>query len=57
MAAIEPVEPQFLAQLTETPIDEIEALCAELHDEYERDGRGFTIARLRVGTATRPIPT
>lgn len=49
MAAIEPVEPQFLAQLTETPIDEIEALCVELHDEYEREGRGFTIARVAGG--------
>jgi segregation and condensation protein B len=49
MAAIEPVEPQFLAQLTETPIDEIEALCGELHDEYEREGRGFTIARVAGG--------
>jgi len=31
MAAIEPVEPQLLAQLTETPVDAIEALCDELH--------------------------
>ena len=49
MAAIEPVEPQFLAQLTETPIDTIEALCAELLEEYEREGRGFTIARVAGG--------
>ena len=49
MAAIEPVEPQFLAQLTETPVDDIEALCAELMEEYERDGRGFTLARVAGG--------
>jgi segregation and condensation protein B len=49
MAAIEPVEPQLLAQLTETPVDQIEALCAELHDEYEREGRGFTVARVAGG--------
>ena len=49
MAAIEPVEPQMLAQLTETPVDQIEALCTELHDEYGRDGRGFTIARVAGG--------
>ena len=49
MAAIEPVEPQFLAQLTETPVDDIEALCAELMAEYERDGRGFTLARVAGG--------
>jgi segregation and condensation protein B len=49
MAAIEPIEPQLLAQLTETPVDEIEALCAELHDEYERDGRGFTLVKVAGG--------
>jgi segregation and condensation protein B len=49
MAAIEPIEPQFLAQLTETPVDEIEALCSELHDEYERDGRGFTLVKIAGG--------
>ena len=49
MAAIEPVEPQFLAQLTETPVNDIEAMCAELMEEYERDGRGFTLARVAGG--------
>jgi segregation and condensation protein B len=49
MAAIEPIEPQLIAQLTETPVDEIEALCAELHDEYERDGRGFTLVKIAGG--------
>jgi segregation and condensation protein B len=49
MAAVEPIEPQLLAQLTETPIDEIEALCTELHDEYERDGRGFTLVKVAGG--------
>jgi len=49
MAAIEPIEPQLLAQLTETPVDEIEALCTELHDEYERDGRGFTLVKIAGG--------
>ena len=49
MAAIEPVEPQFLAQLTETPVGDIEALCTELMAEYERDGRGFALARVAGG--------
>jgi segregation and condensation protein B len=49
MAAVEPIEPQLLAQLTETPVDEIETLCAELHDEYERDGRGFTLVKIAGG--------
>jgi segregation and condensation protein B len=49
MAAVEPIEPQLLAQLTETPVDDIEALCAELHDEYEREGRGFTLVKIAGG--------
>ena len=49
MAAIEPVEPQFLAQLTETPVDDIETLCAQLMAEYEQDGRGFALARVAGG--------
>jgi segregation and condensation protein B len=49
MAAVEPIEPQLLAQLTETPVDEIETLCDELRTEYDRDGRGFTIAKVAGG--------
>jgi segregation and condensation protein B len=49
MAAIEPVEPQVLAQLTETQTEEIEARCAELAEEYEREGRGFTLVRIAGG--------
>jgi segregation and condensation protein B len=49
MAAVEPVEPQFLAQLTETPVEEVETYCAELADEYERAGRGFALVRVAGG--------
>jgi segregation and condensation protein B len=60
MAAVEPIEPQLLAQLTETPVDAIEALCVELHEEYERDGRGFTLVKVAGGyryqTATDMAP-
>ncbi len=49
MAAIEPIEPQLMAQLTETPVETIESLCAELRDEYERDGRGFTLVKVAGG--------
>lgn len=49
MAAVEPVEPQLLAQLTETPVDQIEMVCAELAEEYEREGRGFVLARVAGG--------
>lgn len=49
MAAVEPIEPQLLAQLTETPVEAIEALCVELNGEYEREGRGFTLVKVAGG--------
>jgi segregation and condensation protein B len=49
MAAVEPVEPQVLAQLVEIPVSEVEALCEELAEEYEREGRGFTLTRVAGG--------
>jgi segregation and condensation protein B len=49
MAAVEPVEPQVLAQLVEIPVSEVEALCTELAEEYERDGRGFALVRVAGG--------
>jgi len=49
MAAVEPVEPQVLAQLTEIPVSEVEALCTELAEDYEREGRGFVLARVAGG--------
>jgi segregation and condensation protein B len=49
MAAVEPVEPGLLAQLVELPVARIEALCAELADEYEASGRGFVLARVAGG--------
>lgn len=49
MAAIEPVEPQVLAQLVEIPVSEVEALCTDLADEYEREGRGFALVRVAGG--------
>lgn len=49
MAAVEPIEPQLLAQLTETPVEAIEALCIELNGEYEREGRGFTLVKVAGG--------
>ncbi len=49
MAAIEPVEPQVLAQLVEIPVTEVEALCTDLAEEYEREGRGFALVRVAGG--------
>jgi segregation and condensation protein B len=49
IASVEPVEPQVLAQLCEIPVDEVERICEELASDYERDGRGFTLARVAGG--------
>lgn len=49
LAATEPVEPNLLAQLTERPVAEIEAACAALAAEYEREGRGFVLGRVAGG--------
>jgi segregation and condensation protein B len=49
MAAIEPVEAQVLAQLVEIPVTEVEVLCTDLAEEYEREGRGFALVRVAGG--------
>jgi len=47
MAAIEPVEPQVLAQLIERPVAEVEGLCALLAAECT--GRGFVLVKVAGG--------
>src|SRR5689334_15545946 len=49
MAATDPVEPAVLAQLVEVPTARVEELCDELAAEYEREGRGFVLARVAGG--------
>jgi segregation and condensation protein B len=49
MVADEPVEPQLLAQLVELPVPRVEALCAEMGEAYEAEGRGFLLARVAGG--------
>jgi segregation and condensation protein B len=49
LVATEPVDAAVLAQLIEVPTARVEELCDELAAEYERDGRGFTIARVAGG--------
>jgi segregation and condensation protein B len=49
LAATEPVEPQFLAELVELPIARVEELCTDLAREYEETGRGFVLARVAGG--------
>jgi len=49
LAALEPIEPNVLAQLVEIPVDEVERLAAELAAEYEQEQRGFVLARVAGG--------
>ena len=50
LAATEPVEPQRArAARRAARSREVEALCDELAREYERDGRGFVLARVAGG--------
>jgi segregation and condensation protein B len=49
LAAVDPVEPSVLAQLVELPAAHVEALCAELADEYEASRRGFVLTRVAGG--------
>jgi segregation and condensation protein B len=49
LAATEPVEPRFLAELLEVPAARVDELCDQLADEYEGTGRGFVLARVAGG--------
>ena len=49
LASTEPVPPALLAQLVELPTARVEELCDELAIEYEREGRGFQLARVAGG--------
>ena len=49
LAATEPVEPQFLAELVELPIAAVEELCNDLAREYEEADRGFVLLRVAGG--------
>ena len=49
LCAVEPVPPHLLAELLELPVEQVEAACSELADEYEADGRGFLLARVAGG--------
>jgi segregation and condensation protein B len=49
LAATEPVEPRFLAELVELPVGRVEELCDELAREYDESQRGFVLARVAGG--------
>ncbi len=47
--ATEPVPPGLLAELLELPVDRIDAICADLADSYETEGRGFSLVKVAGG--------
>lgn len=49
MVATEPVPPRLLAELLEVSVERVEALCTELAESYEAEGRGFVLARVAGG--------
>lgn len=49
LAASEPVEPRMLAELVEMPLADVEVLCATLAADYEREQRGYVLARVAGG--------
>jgi segregation and condensation protein B len=56
VAATEPVEPRFLAELVELPVEAVEELCGSLADEYEQDQRGFVLRRVAGGYRLQTHP-
>jgi segregation and condensation protein B len=49
LAATEPVEPRFLAELLEVPVVRVDELCDQLAAAYEERGSGFVLARVAGG--------
>lgn len=49
LVALEPVSPGLMAELFEEPVERVDAAAAELARAYEREGRGFILARVAGG--------
>ncbi len=49
LVAEEPLPPELLAQLVGSTPTEIEALCDDLAEQYEAEGRGFVLKRVAGG--------
>lgn len=56
MVAEEPVPPGLMAQLIEIPTEQVEAICAQLAQEYRAEGRGFELVRVAGGYQFRSHP-
>jgi segregation and condensation protein B len=49
MVAVEPVDPQLLAQILEIPVADVDRIGVELAAEYEHQQRGFQLAKVAGG--------
>jgi segregation and condensation protein B len=56
LVAVEPVPPQLLAELSEEPVEKVEEALSELARTYERERRGFVLARIAGGARLQTHP-
>jgi segregation and condensation protein B len=56
LVAVEPVAPGLLAELLEEPVERVDEALRELTLAYEREGRGFVLARIAGGARLQTHP-
>jgi len=56
LVAVEPLEPRLLAELVEVPVEGVDEAIDELARSYERDRRGFVLARIAGGVRLQTHP-
>jgi segregation and condensation protein B len=56
LVAVEPVAPGLLAELFEEPVERVDEVLRELALSYEREGRGFVLARIAGGARLQTHP-
>ena len=56
LVAVEPLPPQLLAELTEEKVERVEVVLDELARAYDRDRRGFVLARIAGGARLQTHP-
>ncbi len=56
LVAVEPLAPPLLAELVEEPVERVEEALAELAQSYERERRGFVLARIAGGARLQTHP-
>jgi segregation and condensation protein B len=56
LVAVEPIPPQLLAELVEEPVERVDEILTELAQSYERENRGFVLARIAAGARLQTHP-